>query len=206
LAEAMNRSKMLRNRKSGYGLVAILLHWTIAVLFIGQAGLGLYMVRTADQRAAFGLIQWHKSFGLLILALAVVRLAWRLTNPRPDLPAAMPGWERRAARLAHGALYALMLALPLTGWALVSVSVLAIPTYAFYLVVVPHLPLPVSETGEVFWGEVHRLLAWTAIALATGHAFAALRHQFVLRDGVLAGMLRPVVPKDDSRSGERLPR
>lgn len=188
---------MLRNTKSGYGLAAIVLHWTVAVLFIGQAALGLYMVRTADQRAAFGLIQWHKSFGLLILALAVVRLAWRLTNRAPDLPAAMPGWERRAARLSHWGLYALTLALPLTGWALVSVSVLAIPTYA-----VPHLPLTVSEAGEVFWDGTHRVLAWTAIVLVAGHILAALRHHLVLRDGLLLRILWPA-RGDDSRPEQR---
>ncbi|MBL8581030.1 MAG: cytochrome b [Rhizobiaceae bacterium] len=194
---------MLRNTRSGYGLVAIVLHWTIAVLFIGQAGLGLAMMHGVDQRTAFGLIQWHKSFGLLILGLAVIRLAWRLTGIRPALPTSMPGWEARGARLAHGMLYATLLLLPLTGWALVSVSVLAIPTYAFYLVVVPHLPLAVSEGAEMFWGDVHRLMAWTAIALVIGHVLAALRHRFVLHDDVMARMLRPARKADDSPMGHR---
>jgi cytochrome b561 len=88
---------MLLNTERGYGWGAIVLHWTIAVLSVGQWTLGKVMKNVADQRLSFDLIQWHKSFGFLILALAVLRLAWRLLNPRPALPVEMSGLERQAA-------------------------------------------------------------------------------------------------------------
>lgn len=183
---------MLRNSETGYGLVAIAFHWLIAVMFLGQVGLGLFMTRLElDDPLVFPLYQWHKSIGLSILLTALVRLAWRLTGPVPELPAAMTGWEKQAARLAHIVLYAALIAIPLTGWALVSASPLNIPTFAFNLVVVPHLPVPVSETSEAGWTFIHGLLAKAALAVALVHIAAAFRHEFVLRDGLLSRMVRP---------------
>jgi cytochrome b561 len=182
---------MLRNTDRGYGWVAIVLHWTMALLITGQWTLGKVMKNLADQRLSFDLIQWHKSFGFLILALAVLRLFWRLANPRPALPAGMPRIERRAARWAHRALYALMLLLPLSGWAIASASVLEIPTFAFYLFVLPDLPMARSEAAEALWTSVHRTLGWLLLGLVVLHVAAALRHQFLLRDGLLLRMARP---------------
>lgn len=188
---------MLRNTAKSYGLVAIILHWVIALLFIGQLVLGLWMVRMADQRLAFSLIQWHKSFGFLILALAAIRLCWWLVNPRPALPDDMSRWERSAAGVAHAALYGLMFVLPLTGWALVSVSLLGIPTFAFYLFVIPHLPLAVSEQAETLWSSAHALLGYGAAGLVTIHILAALRHHLWLRDDLLTRITRPARAKPD---------
>ena len=97
---------MLRNTKRGYGWIAIILHWTIACAIVGQWTLGKVMKNIADQRLSFDLIQWHTSFGFLILALVVVRLLWRFVNPSPALPPRMNALERQAAGLAHRALYA----------------------------------------------------------------------------------------------------
>ncbi len=183
---------MLRNTETGYGLVAILFHWTIAALFAGQVTLGLVMTGLADEEPEkFGLYQWHKSFGLLILLLALVRLTWRLINWAPDLPAGMPVWEQRAARLAHVFLYAAIVLVPVTGWAFVSSSPLGIPTFAFYLVVVPHLPVPVSEAAEAVLQRVHTSLALISAVVAVLHVGAALRHHFVRKDAVLRRMIVP---------------
>jgi cytochrome b561 len=109
---------MMRNTSSGYGLVSIVLHWTMAFLFAGQVALGLAMVRIQDQRLAFDLIQWHKSLGFLLLGLVLLRIGWRLSGTVPS-PRPGPSWERRVATLDHRALYILMVAIPLTGWVLV---------------------------------------------------------------------------------------
>lgn len=182
---------MLRNTETGYGLVAIILHWLIGLLFIGQIVLGLVMVRLDDQRLSFDLIQWHKSFGFLILVLVPLRVAWRLANPRPALPASTLDWEREAASATHRILYVLMLILPLTGWVLVSVSTLGMPTFAFYRFIIPNLPLPASNGAEETWAFVHQWLGYGAAALVGFHILAALRHQFILRDGLLVRMLVP---------------
>jgi cytochrome b561 len=187
---------MLRNTRLGYGWVAIVLHWAIAILIVGQWTLGKVMKNIADQRLSFDLIQWHKSFGLLILALALLRLLWRLANPRPELPTDMSGLERRAAGWSHRGLYALMVLLPLSGWAIASATMLEIPTFAFYLFVVPDLPLARSDASEALWTTVHDILGWVLLALILLHVAAALRHHFLLRDGVLGRMLRPATPFD----------
>ena len=112
-------------------------------------------------------------------------------NAAPALPASVGALERRTAPLAHFALYALQIALPLSGWALVSVSTLEIPTMPFDLFVMPNLPLAVSDASESFWIAAHWYLAYAGIALVAVHVAAALRHHFLLRDTVLARMITP---------------
>jgi cytochrome b561 len=190
----MSQRTMLRNRQNTYGLVAILLHWTIALLFAGQFLLGLSMTRVKSMALQFELIQWHKSFGFVVLALAVMRLAWRLAvgGPEPSRFLSLP--EKWAAEVVQGLLLAATIIVPLAGWALASTSTLGIPTLAFNLVLIPHLPLVPSEQAEMFWERTHGLLAYAAVLLAAGHAAAAVRHHFLLRDDVLARML-PVLPR-----------
>jgi cytochrome b561 len=185
----------LRTTTARYGWIAILLHWLIAALFIGQFALGLAMVRIPSQRMAFELIQWHKSFGFLLLGLVLVRIGWRLGSLRPALPETVAPFERRAAPLVHALLYAAQLAVPLSGWALVSVSLLEVPSVPFDLFVMPNLPLAASDSAETFWSAAHEWLAWAGMALAALHILAALRHHFLLRDSVLARMIVPSARK-----------
>ncbi|MER8596196.1 cytochrome b [Mesorhizobium sp. M1182] len=182
-------SALPKNQTAGYGWTAIILHWLIAALFIGQFLLGFVMVRLSSQRTAFELIQLHKSFGFLLLGLVILRIAWRLGRPAPPLPRSVGPFERRMAPLVHLALYAFQLALPLSGWALVSVSVLEIPSVPFNLFVMPNLPLGESDTAESFWAATHWYLAYAGIGLVALHLAAALRHHFWLRDTVLTRMI-----------------
>jgi cytochrome b561 len=181
---------MLRNRRDAYGTVAILFHWSLALLFAGQFVLGIVMVRTESAALQFALFQWHKSFGFSALALALLRLAWTLSNPRPDLPDGLSRLERRMARAVHMLLYLVLLVVPLTGWLVASVSPLDIPSFVFNLVVVPHLPMAKSDAAEWFWSWAHALSAYAGAALAFGHSAAALRHHFWLRDDTLRRMTR----------------
>jgi cytochrome b561 len=181
----------ITNSANRYGWGAILLHWLIALIFIGQFGLGFLMVRITSQRTAFELIQLHKSFGFLLLGLVVLRIAWRVGNVRPALPRSVGVLERRAAPVAHFALYAFQLALPLSGWALVSVSMLEIPSLPFNLFIMPNLPLGESDASESFWAATHWYLAYAGMALVALHAAAALRHHLQLGDTVLERMITP---------------
>ena len=181
----------ITNNPTRYGWAMILLHWLIGIIFIGQFALGFIMMRIPSQRTAFELIQLHKSFGFLLLGLIILRIAWRLGNAPPPLPSSVGALERRAAPLAHFALYAFQIALPLSGWALVSVSTLEIPTMPFDLFVMPNLPLAESDAGESFWAVAHWYLAYAGIALVVLHVAAALRHHFLLRDSVLTRMITP---------------
>ncbi|GGE09025.1 cytochrome b561 [Aureimonas endophytica] len=179
-----------RNDRAGYGGVAILLHWAIALVFLGEWPLGMLTQRSAEDPALqFELYQWHKSVGFLILALALPRLVWSLASRRPAPAGGLGPAEILASRAVHQALLALSVAVPLAGWAIASSSPLRIPSYVFDLVVVPPLPLGVSDAAEAFWSELHAILAYAAGALVLLHASAALAHQFVRRDAVLRRML-----------------
>jgi cytochrome b561 len=181
----------ITNTTTRYGWAAIILHWLIAAIFIGQFALGFVMMRVSSQRTAFELIQLHKSFGFLLLGLVILRIAWRLGNAAPALPRSVGRLERRTAPLVHFALYVFQLALPLSGWALVSVSMLEIPSVPFNLFVMPDLPLSESDTAESFWISAHWYLAYAGIGLVALHIAAALRHHFWLKDVVLTRMVTP---------------
>jgi cytochrome b561 len=141
----------------------------------------------------YSLYQWHKSVGMTILALSVLRLAWRFLHKPPPLPAAMPAWEKRAAKAGHACLYALLIALPLSGWAVVSASPLNIPTVLYGVLPLPHLPvlaeLPDKREAESALELVHGIGGWLLVVLLAGHIGAALRHHFKMHDDVLSRML-----------------
>lgn len=179
-----------------YTRVAIILHWLIALMILGMLVAGLWMTgaikEKATQAAAFEVYQLHKSFGLIILALSLLRLAWRLMHPPPPFAAEIPRWERLAARITHWLFYGLMIGLPVTGWMMVSASPWGIPTLMFGGPEVPHLDLlaTLDRAGKILWEErfktVHKLLAFGGIGLIILHAGAALKHHLLEQDDTLA--------------------
>ena len=175
--------------RARYTSVAIGLHWLIAAGLVAQVTLGLVMVGDdLPLMRKFELYQLHKSIGVTVLLAVVLRVLWRLTHRPPPLPGEMPVVEKRAATGAHLLLYAVMLGLPLSGWAMVSASVRPFPTVLFHVVPWPHLPIlstladkaPVEDALK--W--LHAWLAWSLIALVVVHVGAVLRHVF-RRDGIL---------------------
>lgn len=171
-----------------YSTVAVVLHWAIALLIIGQIAGGFYMHKLPnDASEKFALYQLHKSFGLSILGLSVIRLGWRLTHRPPSLPTAMPGWQRLAARATHFVFYGLMFITPLVGWAMVSVSPINVQTEWFGMFNVPHLPIAsgadAGATEDVL-KEAHEFLAFTILGLLALHISAAIKHAFIDRDYV----------------------
>ncbi|QGZ94557.1 YceI family protein [Terricaulis silvestris] len=189
-----------------YTAVAIVLHWAIAAAILFMIPLGLWMHEEAENgnvsQGLFEAYQLHKSIGLTVLALSVVRLGWRLANPPPPLPVHMPGWEKFVAKLTHWAFYALIIALPLTGWLYVSAgwsihdeAPLPVPTHWFGLFEVPHLfglnqaSLDVREDAAEAALTTHAYLGFTALGLVALHVAAALKHHFFDRDETLAHMV-----------------
>lgn len=180
---------MWRNTQETYGRVARWLHWCIALLFIAQIFLGFLTQQVAaDPVFQFSLYQWHKSLGLLILALALLRLAWALTNVRPGPVHGVKPIEALAAHAVHRLLLILAVLVPLAGWIVVSTSPLDIPVYVLNLFAVPNLPLPVSDRTEIVWSWVHAVLAYGAGVLVLVHAGAALYHHTVRGDDTLRRM------------------
>ena len=180
-----------------YTSVAIALHWLIAFMVIGQLAGGLFMRNLLNEQAElkFELFQWHKSFGITVLLLTLVRLGWRLTHKPPPLPPAMPGWEKLAARVSHAGFYVLLLVIPLVGWLIVSSSPFAdsVQTYLFGVVHWPHLPFfdGVADRKALShnFAEVHEYLGFAMIGLIGLHVLAALKHHFVDDDSVLGHMI-----------------
>jgi len=169
-----------------YGAVAQALHWLAAVLLAGSFTLGLTMVGLDLGPRKLALYSWHKWCGVTVLALTALRLGWRLRHPPPPLPPAMPRWQRAAARLSHGGLYALLFAVPVAGWAMS--SALGVPTVWLGLLPLPDLVAPDRGLGERL-AALHGGLALALLALIGLHVAAALHHGLVARDGVLERML-----------------
>lgn len=177
-----------------YGRVAMLLHWTIAAAIIGLLAAGTLMVRLEPGSSLqFTLYQAHKSLGITVLALGVVRLIWRLTHRPPPLPATLRPWEALLARLTHGGFYVLMLAMPISGWLMISASAWNFPTVIFGAFTLPHLPVPGTpeerKAIEDALKDVHEILAFGMVGLLVLHVAGALKHQFILRDDTLWRML-----------------
>ena len=189
-----------RNTPSSFGLVAIAFHWTIAVLFVAQLALGYLMSRDSiDPVLQFNFFQYHKSIGFLVLALAVPRCLWSVFSRKPRAIDGEGPVSRFAARVAHSALLFLTLAVPLAGWAVASTSPLQIPSYVFDLVVVPGLPMTISDQAEALWSDVHATLAYLAAVIVLLHVIAALWHHFIRRDRTLRRMLSLPDTTDNSR-------
>ena len=184
-----------RDSAAGWGWVSRALHWTMAALILFQLGFGLYMTQLVpDLLRRFTLTQTHKSWGTVIFALALVRVAWRLANrTRPPLPAAMPRWQVRAARASHALLYLFMFVMPLSGWILASASpvqdLLGMQNLVFGRLPLPDPFVPGVESIEAAAQRVHASAAIGLALVLALHAGAALKHQFVDRDALLARML-----------------
>ncbi len=174
------------NTDSSWGAPAKLFHWLIAALIFAQFGLGCLAAGWRPSPLKLNLFVWHKSLGMLVLALVVLRLLWRLVNPTPALPADTPAWERAAARASHALLYVIMLAMPLIGWVISSAS--GVPFRIFWQVPLPALVAVDRHTAELA-ALAHFWLGLVFVALLVAHIGAALRHHFVKRNDVLVRML-----------------
>ncbi len=182
----------VRNTDESWGLVARALHWSMAGLIVFQLGLGVYMTSLSDLLEQFRLIQIHKSWGFVIFALALARLLWRWVNPTPAAPEGAPHWQVRAAAISHALLYSLMLALPLSGWVMVSAApvqdLLGIDNMVFDWFALPDPWTPGVESIEAAAAGVHRLAAISLALLLLFHVAAALKHHLISRDRVLSRM------------------
>ena len=171
-------------------------HWAIAAFVLVDLGLGIYMSDLPRSDASrFMLYQLHKSIGLTVLVLSILRLVWRVANPIPPMPQGLHPLLRFAGRAVHFLLYFLIVSIPLVGWAMVSSSPIGLPTPYFGLFAWPniayfaHQPTASKMAYEDLFHDTHALLAYSALALIALHVLAALYHQFGRRDDVLARML-----------------
>jgi cytochrome b561 len=177
------------NQRAGnarYGIVAIGMHWLLALMIFGSLGVGLYMHDLPFSPWRLKLYNWHKWAGITILLLSALRLLWRLSHRPPSLPAqvvsAMPAWQRHAHSMTHTLLYLLFFAVPLTGWAYSSAA-------GFQVVWFGVLPLPdwVSVNKELADAVLKPLHAGCALSLGglvLLHIAATVKHQLIDHDGL----------------------
>jgi cytochrome b561 len=174
-------------RSASYSRVAIAMHWSIALLIVLNVGLGLFMETFPKSAPGHDqVLFYHASFGSLIFGLAVFRLYWRATHRPPELPAAIPSWQQRAAHSLHWLLYALMFVVPLTGYLHRMAG--GHPVSFFGLGYLPVL-VGKSEPLRLLTDTLHVSLVWVLCILVAGHIGAALKHRFIDRDRVIQRML-----------------
>ena len=182
-----------RNR---YATGAILLHWIIALAIVAQVSLAW---RFGDDHSptGFALTQLHKSIGITVLLLSLIRLGWRLVNPPPPEPPGLAVWEKVASQIVHWAFYAVMIGMPLTGWIMVSASKTQIPTLLFGVVPWPNIPGigGLAPPAKHIWNSIghtgHSALALGFYGLFVLHVGGALKHQFFDRDAPILPRMAP---------------
>jgi cytochrome b561 len=167
-----------------YTRTAVALHWLLAAAILGAIAVGAYADDLPLSPQKLKLVNWHKWAGITILALSLLRLAWRLGHRPPPAPP-MPAWQARAATATHAAMYALFLAVPLAGWSYSAAA--GFPVVLFGLWPLPD-PVPKDRALADLLRDVHGALAWTLAMLVVLHVAAALKHQFVDRDGLIGRM------------------
>ena len=176
----------LTNNHSRYGLVAISLHWLMALAIIGMYPLGLYIETLDYYDSAYRTVpHWHKSIGILLLCLLVVRWLWKIASPQPTIlaPSAL---QRRAIKLVHASMYLLMLVAMLSGYFISTADGRGIEVFNWFEV--PALPALIEHQEDVA-GEIHYWATTLLISLAALHMFAAFKHHFINRDKTLVRML-----------------
>ncbi len=177
----------MKNTSNAFHPLARLLHWTMAVLVLAMLFIGVGMVTTVSAKHEW-LLAIHRPLGATLLALVIVRLVVRMRFKPPALPADMPASQQFVAHASHGVLYALLIAMPVVGWAMLSAG-----GYPIMLGSAWHLPPIAPYNGTLFaWlREAHRYLAYLLFLTILGHMGAALYHALIRRDDVFPSMTFP---------------
>lgn len=167
-----------------YSTPAIFFHWILAILIPALIGLGWYMMSVEDDPASGWLFDLHKSLGIAVAMLVVLRIVWRLGHIPALLPKAVPSWQAHAARLGHKVLYLLMVLMPVTGYLGASFSKDGV---AFFGIPTPQWASPNHALQEQFF-TVHSALAWALVIVIAVHILGALKHLWSDKDGVFQRM------------------
>jgi cytochrome b561 len=167
-----------------YTTIAIAFHWLLAIAIVASFCVGLYMSDLAMSPTRLKLFNWHKWAGMTIFALSALRLLWRLSH-RPPADVDMPAWQQRAAHAMHVAMYVLFFGVPLAGWAYSSAA--GFPIVVYGVIPLPDF-VPVDKNLAEGLKALHHWLAFALAFVVIGHVGAALKHQFIDRDGLLLRM------------------
>lgn len=176
----------LKNTNDSFGWLAKTFHWLIALLIITLWIVGSLMGDMENSPTKFTVYGIHKATGIVVLVLAVLAFTWRATNPKPALPVALPVWQKQAATALKYALYACMIAMPLSGWAYSSAAGYPVNMYGLF-----DVPMLVAKDDSMkeFYKETHEVIGNIILVLVGLHFAAALKHHFINKDGILRRML-----------------
>ncbi len=169
-----------------YTLLAIGLHWWIALLIFIAFPLGIYMHDLPFSPTKLKLFSWHKWLGVTVFLFVLVRIYWRLRHSPPALPDSIANWQKRITHIAHGLLYLLMVAIPLSGWLMSSAK--GFQTVWFGVLPLPDLLDKNKAIGDLL-AIVHKTLNFSLLAIVILHVLAALKHHFIDKDAILRRML-----------------
>ena len=177
----------LKNEHQNYGLIAIFLHWLIAIVTYGLFGLGLWMTDLGYYDSWYQKAPTiHEGIGIFLFFFLLIRIVWRWISPPPDPLSTLTVWEKRSSHFVHILLNLLLLVITISGYLIVTAK--GEPIHVFDL-----FSIPASLSGipnqEDLAGDIHLWLAWVVIILATLHALAALKHHFIEKDRTLKRML-----------------
>jgi len=175
----------VRSEPTRWSTIAKTFHWLMALLILGNGAFAFWMDGLRPSLTKINMFALHKSIGLTVLALFVLRLAWRMADKRPpDVPA--PRWQAIAAHVVHGFLYLLIVAIPLSGWAFNSAHGFPLQYFKQF-----NLPALVEKNEELSntLGTVHVYLFWLLLLVLVAHVGGALKHHFIDRDDTLRRML-----------------
>lgn len=167
-----------------YGAPAVLLHWLLAVLIAGLVGIGWYMMSIEDDPGSDWYFNIHKSFGIVVFGLVLLRIIWRATHRPIPLPVSLPKWQVSLSHVTEWALYGCMLLMPILGFLGASYSKSGVALFGAPL---PSWTVPNHDTAELFFG-LHSALAWVLVVLVAVHAVGGLKHLLVDKDGVFQRM------------------
>jgi cytochrome b561 len=171
-------------KDTAYTPLAVLLHWTLAVLIAGMTALGWYMLSIEDDPGSAWYFNLHKSIGLIVAGLVLLRLVWRLGHRPAPLPSSLPSWQVTASTAIHRLLYAAMIAMPVLG--LIG-SLLSKKGLVFFGLLLPRVFAANHDLAEIFF-DAHSVAAWVLVGLVAVHALAGLKHLVIDKDGVFQRM------------------
>ncbi|MEO7726867.1 MAG: cytochrome b [Burkholderiales bacterium] len=167
-----------------YSPPAVVLHWLVALLIVGLFGLGWYMMEIEKQPGADWYFNLHRSLGLTVAALVVLRILWRASHPPEALPVSVPFWEKKLSLAAHWLLYSCMFVMPLTGYLGSAYNKSGV---AFFGIALPFWSAPDRNLSKLFF-TIHEALVWVFVAVIVLHALAGLKHLLIEKDKVFQRM------------------
>jgi cytochrome b561 len=168
-----------------YSPISVVLHWFMAAIIVVTWSIAIVVSDMPLSPVRIAGYSWHKWLGMTVFFLVFLRLMWRAIHPAPKLEITMPLWQERAMQVTHFALYLLMIALPLVGWLMSSAKGYTVNYFGLFDL--PDL-LPKDKALGHQLKEVHEYLAFLLAALVGLHVLAALKHQFIDKDGLLVRM------------------